>query len=92
MTVAWQLIASSLKAFLGKGLSSPPSVRLPLTERLVYAEAMPLSPEELTAAVEYLRTLLADKQDRLRGEIQFDYLAKKRRSVGSQGPLPRYLR
>ena len=38
---------------------------------------MPLSPDELTAAVEYLRTLLADKQDRLRGENQLDYLAKK---------------
>ena len=38
---------------------------------------MPLSPDELTAAVEYLRTLLTDKQDRLRGEFQLDYLAKK---------------
>ena len=32
---------------------------------------------ELIAAVELLRTLLADKRDRLRGESQLDYLAKK---------------
>ena len=38
---------------------------------------MPLPPDELTAAVEYLRTLLADKQERLRGELQLDYFAKK---------------
>ena len=38
---------------------------------------MPLTPDELTAAVLYLRTLLADKQEQLRGGQQLDYTAKK---------------
>jgi hypothetical protein len=39
---------------------------------------MPLNPDEVTEAVEYLRTLLAEKKERLRktgGEL--DYTAKR---------------
>jgi|SoiMethySBSTD1v2_1073268.scaffolds.fasta_scaffold4946107_1 hypothetical protein len=36
---------------------------------------MPLTPDELTAAVEYLRTLLAEKKERLGREL--DYTDKR---------------
>jgi uncharacterized protein (DUF433 family) len=38
---------------------------------------MPLTPDQLTEAVAYLRTLLAKKQRRLRGESRLDYTEKR---------------
>jgi hypothetical protein len=39
---------------------------------------MPLNPDEVTEAVEYLRTLLAEKKDRLRRTgAELDYTAKR---------------
>ena len=32
---------------------------------------MPLSPDELTSAIEYLRSALADKRERLRRELDY---------------------
>jgi len=39
---------------------------------------MPLNPDEVTEAVEYLRTLLAEKKKRLRGTgAELDYTEKR---------------
>ena len=49
---------------------------------------MPLTSEELTSAVGYLRALLSDRQGRLNGGTQLDYTAKKDAVLAVQERYP----